>query len=395
MSILSIKRWVNNYTLLSIIICLSSFKFPETGTGGALTYNLPIYLERLVTKSALIVAVLMFLSIGIGFWKKKYHRINLRLEMLFFYIFSTIVIFTGGTSDLFSRFLFTSLLLLYFSLVISNMTFYKLKGECIVKSLYWGAIAFIFINILTYIFMPEAVVWNERLYGITAHPNFLGVASSIAFCLSLFLFTTDQRKTYKMIYFLSIVMSASVCFLSGSRTGMVGFFIAFVLFLFLNIKRFDSKVLFVLFSIGLLIFFFTNYSLESLDYQERGNTRLEAWAELWKGISSLQLIGKGRIGASENSYLFAMIAGGIMGALFFFSTVILLLIKVLKKTNNIQAHNIYVLLTGVLLCEAVLEGFLLDTISLPMFIFWVLLSFPIKKSNKKTQDFVINEDEIH
>lgn len=121
---------------------------------------------------------------------------------------------------------------------------------------------------------------------------------------------------------------------------------------------------------------FINVDVTTVDQSGRGNTRLETWTELYEGVAELPFFCKGRVGSTANLYLFAIVSAGLFGSFFFFAAIFKSL-KIFFLNISIKKGFEGVALGGLLftvLFTALLEGYLLESASISVFTFWLILS---------------------
>ena len=125
--------------------------------------------------------------------------------------------------------------------------------------------------------------------------------------------------------------------------------------------------------------------MSSLDYEGRGNTREGTWKSMSDAALELPIFGIGKSGASSNSYLFAVVASGLLGFLFLISSIIG---HIKRLATSRMANNRYVplfcMITAALFFAAIFEGFLLDQVGLPVFAYWLVLV--VKTDNYNVKD---------
>jgi hypothetical protein len=373
------------YYLLSLIFFLASFRGSETGT-EAETYKVPSLISLVQGISTYIVIGAMIISL-IWCYKYKFRFQSYFIDAICFFIFFVILILSGNSfiEEIFFRLIFSLITLLYFINVIP-----KLQLKFIILFVAIGSIGFTFVNFLSFFLLPETI-WKGRLYGVSAHPNFTGVASTISGVFSLYY--VGKVKKLKLLKWVPLGISITVCIFSGSRNSFFSLIFAFFVFIFLKCKNISSKVLLCLVFLLIIILLINfDFSVSSLDYEGRGNTREGTWKEMVDNALELPFFGKGRTGATSNSYLFALIASGLIGFVFFIRSFIGLFKRITsKKIRNGIYFSLFIMLTASLSFSSLFEGFLLDQISLPVFSFWLLLVIPF---TEKKQIYRFNNNSL-
>jgi len=365
------------YYLLAIVFFLASFR-GDPGSGEALTYKVPFYIAFVQKVSIYIVILVMTLSLF--FDKNKFIYQSYYNHSLFFFIFFIIMILSGGyTDDLFYRLIFSVITFLYFVKIVS-----RLDLQYVVLFVCFAAFALSLVNFLCYFLFPSTI-WNGRLFGVTSHPNFTGVAACISAIFSVY-FLIYSRWKLKLLYLFTFCISISVCIFSGSRNSIISFVFSFLVYLFIKTKGLAPRVILILVSILFILFLLNiDFSMSSLDYEGRGNTREGTWKSMSDAALELPIFGIGKSGASSNSYLFAVVASGLLGFLFLISSIIG---HIKRLATSRMANNRYVplfcMITAALFFAAIFEGFLLDQVGLPVFAYWLVLV--VKTDNYNVKD---------
>ncbi|MDR7210674.1 hypothetical protein [Flavobacterium piscis] len=355
------------YYLLGIIFFLASFR-GDPGSGEALTYKVPVYIA-FVQKISIYVVILI-MTASLFFYNTKIKFQNNYNDALYFFIFFIILILSGDKEidELFYRLIFSTITFLYFLKVVSRL---ELRYVVLFVSL--SSFAFSFVNFLSYFLFPETI-WNGRLFGVTSHPNFTGVAACISSIFS-FYFLMNVRWKFKYYYLFMLCIGISVCIFSGSRNSIISFILSIFVYLFIKTKGFAPKVLLILSSIlFILLLLNINFSMSSIDYEGRGNTREETWKIMFDAALDLPILGNGKSGSSSNSYLFAIISSGMIGFLFLMRSIVGYIQRlVTNSTKNNRYVILFSMISASLFFAALFEGFLLDQVSLPVFTYWLLL----------------------
>ncbi len=362
------------------MVFFASFRAPNA-EDMAVSYSVPTAIRILQNFSLPIVAFCAFAALYINFVHRKPQNVLRSKFLVFYYIFHLIVLGSdfahSGTFDEFvTRVTFTTVIFLFFYHVVSSLPFYNSTRYHVLNTFFLGSFLFLCLNILLHQTGLGAVSWKGRLLGLTTHPNFIGMCGSIATALSFGLLYREKDRLAKMIYFSGVLLGVWVCILSMSRTSMLGAATAIVIILLFSLKNNYLKPLIVLLIVLGAVLVISYIDLQSLDYANRGNTREETWASMYEEASKLPFFGKGRSGATTNAYLFAIVAGGLLGAFFFFRTV-LASIAVFFTRNIARYHQTIILcaLIGLILITSMLEGYLLDAAGIPVFTYWMILCY--------------------
>ncbi|WP_456313309.1 O-antigen ligase family protein [Pseudomonas shirazensis] len=367
------------YYLLAIIFFLASFR-GDPGAGEALTYKVPFYISFVQKVSIYIVILIMTLSLL--FDKNKFKYQSYYKQAIFFFIFFLILILSGSNyEEAFYRLIFSIITFLYFVKIVSRLDLqYVLLFVC------YAAFAFSLVNFLCYFLLPSTI-WNGRLFGVTSHPNFTGVAACVSSIFS-FYFLINAKWKLKVLYLFMFSTGIAVCIFSGSRNSIISFVFSFLVYLFIKTKGIAPRVMLVLVSfLFILLLLNIDFSMSSLDYEGRGNTREGTWKSMSEAALELPIFGIGKSGASSNSYLFAIVASGLVGFLFLISSIIGYIKRLASsKMANNKYIPLFCMITAALFFAAIFEGFLLDQVGIPVFAYWLLLVVKTDNYNIKVKD---------
>jgi len=368
------------YGCMIAIVFLSSFRGPDPEV--ALDYAIPGYLQMIQNLSVPMILTLMLFSIFLMFNEKdKEDSHEYSPNILYFFIFQVIILLTeffkqNNLQDFLIRLLFSTVTFFYFFKVVGKLPLHKKNEFSVMGAFFWGAFIFIGVNIFLHVTRIGTVVWKGRLFGLTAHPNFLGICAAIETVLSFIFLRGEKNWKRKPIYIFAFTLGAYACLLTMSRTAMLGITAAMLAFFFVAMKNSSFKPFFMLLiALGILLLV-ANLTMQSLDYADRGNTREETWRELYEDVSELPIIGKGRTGASTNAYMFAIVAGGLVGAFFFYRSLFGAMVSAFRDLLNPDNFKrlAYLSILTLVLVTSIFEGYLLDTVSIPSFTYWMLLA---------------------
>jgi hypothetical protein len=376
-----LKRNITFY-FLALIVFLASFRGTDASS-EALTYSVPGYIEIVQRLSTYIIILLMFISIIISYKEKltfqKYYK-----DAICYFIFFVILILSGENTieEMSLRIFFSLITLLYFVRVVSKM---ELRSVFLFFSI--ASFLFTLTNFLAYFLFPSTI-WNGRLFGVTNHPNFVGIAATVSGAFAFFYIVNYPLFKVKLMYVFILIISTSVCFFSGSRNSIFSLLVAVIVCLFLKIKSFEIKIILSFLSLLSLLYLLNiEFSIGSLDYEKRGNTRAETWKILIDDVLEFPIFGKGKVGVTANSYLFAIVASGFIGFYFLIRSITGFLYRLSLQTSKLNAYYpLFCMITASLLFAAIFEGFLLDQIGVSVFAFWLILVLPL---NKQKHDKII------
>lgn len=367
------------YGCMMIIVFLSSFRAPDLEV--ALNYAVPGYIQIIQNLSVPLVLLCMLVSIFLMVNVESEHAETSVSLTFCFFIFQIIILLTefsrqNNFADFAIRLLFSTVTFFYFLKVVGKLSLYKANGSSILRAFFWGSFAFICLNLLLYKTGLATVMWKGRLFGLTAHPNFLGICAAIETVLALLFFIEEKNWKNKTIYLAGAGLGAYVCLLTLSRTSMLGVVSAGFAFSFVAMKNSSFKPFFMILMVLVSVILIANITADSLDYADRGNTREQTWKELYEDVAKLPIVGKGRTGASTNAYMFAIVAGGLVGAIFFYRSLFGAMTSAYKDLLNTENFKrlAYLSILTLILVTSVFEGYLLDTISIPAFTYWMLLT---------------------
>lgn len=348
--------------------------------------SFPFYVEFLKKNSIifLILFILISLFLIASFFNKKTLIFKNKYSYIFFFI-SIVFVFRALISDLNfslknaqSLFIYVMVYLVLSVFFINNSVGF-LKNK-ILEVLNFFSIFYIFINFITYINGYGFVENNPRFFGVTIHPNYMGV--NLAICNFIILFNFILLKNKINIIF--IILGILLLVLTGSRTGLSIFMSSLLVLVMLN-KGFKLKIFSFFLGIIFLIYLYIIKDSEQFDRGDGGNnTREEAWLNMWNKMIDNPLFGIGYFdGDSENSYMRIAITFGIPIALFFLYLVFILLrFYFINRKNNNYDKFALCMLFGILV-GAIFEGYLLDYWSLPKIVFILILFFAVNDSSNK------------
>lgn len=368
--------------ICSLIFFLASFR---TGTSGddALDYFVPSYISLVQNLSLPLIGLLMLVSILISVSRTDEHEdIGVPTGLICYFIFQLIIILTAflnksDLQDFFVRGGFIVLTFLYFFYVIRSLPLIDANNKGVLIHFFYGAYAFVAINVFLYLYPGANVVWKGRLFGVTAHPNFLGMCTAICWIVSFALFMQVKQFKVKIFFLIAVLLSVYGSILTGSRTSLLSGGLGVALILSYSMKESSFKPVFVLSMLIFGLLLYANLTLESLDFAGRGNTREGTWASMLEQASELPLFGYGKVGATTNAYLFSIVATGIFGSIFFFRSLIEMIRLFFAKLPlyNKTIVNLFRGLAVFFLVSSTFEGYLLDSVSMPVFTYWLILTY--------------------
>ncbi|TWO72295.1 hypothetical protein FN976_06210 [Caenimonas sedimenti] len=276
-------------------------------------------------------------------------------------------------------------------------------GDDLVRGLLWFSRIFIVLNFGMLLFGYGIVLGNPRFFGSAAHPNFLAVQLTVcAIVLFSAVYSDKLRRSWPN--WLLIFASLYLLVATGSRTGLLMTSLGVGLYVLCR-SRFKLAVLLWV-AIALAIFLAAILSivpadlLLSFDRGEVGlDTRSEAWGFLLGLIASEPIFGHGLVTFySENSYLRGLANYGLVYFVPFVFVAVVSTIRLWKTARASEYKPIFTMMFCLhvsLLTGAMLEGYLIDLLSLPVFMYVITSTFiagrsagnSMRRSPMKSKDF--------
>lgn len=236
----------------------------------------------------------------------------------------------------------------------------------------WGLGLLAIVNLISGIVDPVNYVWKGRMFGLTSHPNFLGISMTVG---SIVLFnvmvSSDFKSKSRWLAMIGFLVSMSVLAWTGSRSSTAASAGAILVGCLYNINTWGIK-----YFAGLIVLIFVGFVSGSFDsllnndteyvLLRTGNSREGTWDEMLTAFSSAPFFGTGpETSATSGSYLKALAVGGI-----FFGMPILAcgLINVVNMVRAKLRHLGFVGNTALMLLvgltfSAIFEGVILDNFS--------------------------------
>ncbi|NNH86645.1 O-antigen ligase family protein [Acinetobacter terrae] len=352
------------------------------------TLEYPIYVEFLKKNSlyvfilSILIGFILVLDLYLNNLKIIYNKYAfLFFFLLIFFIFRSFYVdYEFGLKLVQSFFIYLSIFLIISKIIYA----YGISdnNKIFLLSINFFSIFYSVICFVSYLSGYGFVEGNIRYFGVTIHPNYMGV--NLAICSFILLF---NMVVLNFKYnFLFLLFALYLLLLTGSRNSLVLFSISLVLLCLYN-KNYWIKFFSVIF---ISVFSFYLYLIKDSDQFDRGiggqNTRAEAWYNMIEMIEKNPLLGFGYFqGDSENSYMRVAIAFGLPVALLFVFLLITLVFyynkqKKLDKSNYSLLG--FCLLFGIL-SSAFFEGFLMDIWSLPKVFLLILIFLAVNRVNSQ------------
>jgi len=366
----------------TFIFLLASFRASNV-EDAAVNYFVPGYIAMTQRLSLPLIGLLMVASIMLNIARPdKIVLTGIPVGLLCFFIFQLIVVITafaykGDLQDLLVRGTFIVCTFFYFSTVVRTLPLHGEGSTSVLVHVFLGISSFVAVNVFLHLYPGANVMWKGRLFGVTGHPNFLGMCTAIGWIMAAGLYFDAENNRTRILFFTIMLLCIYGSILTGSRTSILSGTLGTATIWWFSMRDERLKPLFVLCILLLGVLLSANLTLESLDFAGRGNTRQETWASMMERAAELPFFGYGRVGATTNAFLFAIVATGIFGSAFFFRSMIQLIRPFFAALPQFTTETINIIkgLTVFFLISSVFEGYLLDNVSLPVFTYWLLMTY--------------------
>lgn len=376
-----------DYIILTIIFFLASIKGGAEATIVE-SFSMPFYVSVFQNFSNVIIISLMLFTVlkKIIINKNAFNNITSKKLIFSFGIFQLLLVIVTQETGWLIKIISVIIIIAYFVLFISNAHFYDFQHPnrltTVYNSMLIGIWGFILYNLVLFLIIPDLTTFKGRFYGATAHPNFIGIIGSLSSIITIHKILLLKKTSIfkKILPIIFLIFSIYIIILSDSRTSILMTLVYIGVVFFKKIKKLENKIILVLIGLPLVFFIFNFIFLPNFDSNslgERGFNRDTTWTELWNNAKEPTFFGLGKYGATANSYLFVIVATGIFGGFFFYYTIIGL-VKLLGKRKNVLGIFYDACLITILV-GAILEGFFLDTLSIPILVVWTLISIKTMK----------------
>ncbi len=184
------------------------------------------------------------------------------------------------------------------------------------RSVAGGTILFLAATAIQFLWDPSQEVWNGRLFGVSAHPNFAAVMFSISVLVCLWLSQSVLGKRERYFWILLTLLCGIGLVWTGSRTGFLMAVVG------VGVYIFSTRKGLVFLCVGLLAIpllavsnLLPEFTIAINRVLSGANTRAASWSLLWSQFTQNPVFGlpTNEIQASENSYLWIALRGGIVG----------------------------------------------------------------------------------
>jgi O-antigen ligase len=372
--------------LMSITIFALSIK--GDGSIEFLTVHYPPIINAIKNNAQPIAfAMLIFIAI-IVVKKQRFIKLTFAEPLFWLFVYKLILgtrlVFTDIGLDIKQVISFFLVVVIYFYICCRTYN-YQDGITNIIKIIFFAAAILCIINMYNALFNYAGSSWKGRLFGIYTHPNFLAVNHATIIAISLGYLSERKNRFFnhfrygRMLCIFNIVASVILLILSGSRTGIIGFVAALIVYGLLNYKK--NMILTIALSflvIILMTLFFVNMNSLAQGSSglsrilNAGNTRADVWGGMWRDFVSSPILGVGGLSqGTSGSYLKILSVGGIV--LFIpFLMMFLLLIK--ECFYQVKMRNyIFLYPIACLLSCAITEGILTEGASYPILTLLLIL----------------------
>jgi len=228
-----------------------------------------------------------------------------------------------------------------------------------------------------------------RYIGVFKNPNFIALFAFLGFAISFKLFKEYKQK--KFLYLL--IMYSLLIFLTNSRTAIFSHIILVIIYYYFSFyEKNTNKSKRIIFSIVFLIFLISiTYLLLFIDYEflnELLSLRPQIWLRNFR-LLSLEEIIFGKIYSNsilygsvsyDNFYFNQFMQFGFLGLFFFFITLTVIFLKLLKIVNkNNRKFILSFFITWIV--YNIFESFFISIGNIVSIYFWTILGFHINLNN--------------
>jgi hypothetical protein len=229
----------------------------------------------------------------------------------------------------------------------------------------------------------NAVMWNGRFSGITSHPVFCGVISSLGATAAAHLILIKVRNNWiRMLSFFAAPIGVGFVIASGTRTGALMFVASLIGLGWQHFRKqrggYVITAFIFLFICGLAYGGYKALNVDDGGGDERlvssENTRAEAWERMIKAFSEKPISGVPDV-AGEGSYLMAAATTGVVGLIPFSISIFSFgytTVRVLSTKSGAGKGGALAGLSLSLLVLGLAESYLLDTATYPLLSFYVV-----------------------
>jgi O-antigen ligase len=248
--------------------------------------------------------------------------------------------------------------------------------ETVYTSLFYLSVFFAAINVANIALGGGFAAGNSRLYGSSAHPNFMGAQTALLLIVAIMPRASSQTFHTILRITLAAILAALLAW-TGSRTGILMFLSGLTVMIMVRSKNYYQLAATVMtaaciFLAGAALILTTDLLpldtwLVSFERTGSGDTRSEAWGALWTVINEYPIWGLGEfIWASENSLAKGWAAFGILYAAGFTMVLVFTVFSLFSQARRYREIGNLSVFAGLAVALAVgstLEGFLVENVS--------------------------------
>ncbi len=370
------------WLVLSFTVYLSSME--TTGIQG-LDNHLIRPLETLRNLSRPIsVGCLLALFLFFFLKNKKMTRNVFAPVILFFFLqfyINFLELFRGNESDSLIRLILNFLLFLVFAM---NLPSWIQSGENmrdLIRSFVGSGIIFLLFSSTQLFLNPTAIIWQGRLFGTTGSPQHAAVILALLILPCHWMAKTASGRLKPIIWYLIETLFFIFLIWTGSRTGFVMLFIAFIFYFHRNLRLITQIIIIsTILAIYVVTLVYPNFSTALTHIFSAQDTRSSHWSNLMNTFLSKPAFGAplDEIKESVSSYLLIAARGGFFGLVL----VTLLAFSALKTsyrglrqtTGDPHMINLAQMIFASFIAYfigAIFEGYILSNLAFPIFAFYI------------------------
>ncbi|MCS2609035.1 O-antigen ligase family protein [Halomonas dongshanensis] len=388
-------------------------------------------IEQYSTMLMILLALLGFITLS----KWSVSPVVIFLPIFIFYLFLISLLFEGELTAL------AKVVALSLIVVLASFCAYKVSAEEFLKLLVVSLFLLLVFNVVLASFYPdvgvEAGKFSGDWKGVFDQKNALGRLSALLMVLATLLFISVRDLENKIFAFFVFVSAVFVVINSGSRTGFATGVLTSVLVLFfclvykvikdpeVNAKVFVAVLFFEAFSIGVIIL--SNMEAVNLYSGNDGVSvfgqfisltgRLTIWeyavqhlqgAHLWVGygldnfwttenfraLGAIDGMGDFYPEDSHNGYIDILIQGGVLGAFFYGTFIVFLLVSVLRANLNFVEFITFFTFISFFMISNISESYTTKSTNIVNFIFIYLSALVFLKSGKNRCGWILKVSSV-
>jgi O-antigen ligase len=248
------------------------------------------------------------------------------------------------------------------------------------------------LNIYLDIFYYDSINWNNRIYGLSNHPNEFGI--SIVLLLSTSLLNIHKSSYIMKATLVAVtILTVYYVFRTGSRTAALTLTVVMLPWLIWLLKKFSAILILFIFATPIsVIYVLSNPNILDLLGGARVfsslNTRSDTFGDMLSNFMHNPILGNpATVGGTSNTYLYAASSLGLVGITLLFMMIgcvfkdlILLTIKIKKLGNHFDGIvAVYLVSTFFgFIISMTLSGYLLEYVQFPLLLFIVYMSILVR-----------------